>query len=64
MDVGQLIYDCRENAGITQKQLARMVGTTQSVISRLESADYAGHSLQMLARIAYALKRRLRIEMK
>lgn len=35
----QLIYDAREEAGLTQKQLATAVGTTQSVISQLESAD-------------------------
>jgi hypothetical protein len=31
------------------------VGTTQSVISRLEDADYEGHSLAMLRRIARAV---------
>jgi transcriptional regulator with XRE-family HTH domain len=61
-DVAQKIYDLRKEAGLTQKELARLVGTTQSVISRLEDADYAGHSLTMLSRIAYALKRRLTIQ--
>jgi transcriptional regulator with XRE-family HTH domain len=41
--------------GLTQKALADMVGTTQSVIARLEDADYEGHSLRMLGRIAHAL---------
>ena len=35
-----------------QKKLAKLVGTTQSVIARLEDADYQGHSLNMLGRIA------------
>lgn len=61
-DVAQKIYDLRKEAGLTQKELAKLVGTTQSVISRLEDADYEGHSLTMLSRIAYALKRRLTIQ--
>ena len=61
-DVAQKIYDLRKEAGLTQKDLAKLIGTTQSVISRLEDADYEGHSLTMLSRIAYALKRRLTIQ--
>ncbi|MGC8643766.1 MAG: hypothetical protein ACP5XB_28230, partial [Isosphaeraceae bacterium] len=37
------------------------IGTTPSVINRLEDADYSGHSLPMLRRIAAALGRRLEI---
>ena len=59
--VAQLVYDTRTAAGLTQKQLAELVGTTQSVIARLEDADYEGHSLSMLNRIAAALKRRVEI---
>src|SRR5438105_356288 len=61
-DIAQKVYDLRTEAGLTQKQLAAMVGTQQSVISRIEDADYAGHSLAMLKRIALALKRRLKVE--
>jgi transcriptional regulator with XRE-family HTH domain len=61
-DVAQKIYDMRKEAGLTQKELAKLIGTTQSVISRLEDADYEGHSLTMLSRIAHALKRRLTIQ--
>lgn len=61
--VSLIIYDVRKQAGLTQKQLANLIGTTQSVIARLEDADYEGHSLSMLARIAAALDRRLKIEM-
>jgi DNA-binding XRE family transcriptional regulator len=59
--VGRQIYDLREEAGLTQRQLAELVGTTASVICRLEDADYEGHSLAMLRRIAAALKRRVEI---
>jgi ribosome-binding protein aMBF1 (putative translation factor) len=53
--VAQLIYDVRAAAKLTQRQLAERIGTTQSVIARLEDADYDGHSLSMLGRIAAAL---------
>jgi ribosome-binding protein aMBF1 (putative translation factor) len=61
--VSMIIYDVREQAGLTQRQLADLVGTTQSVIARLEDADYDGHSLSMLARIASALGQKLEIKM-
>lgn len=54
-DVAQLIYDARTKAGLTQQQLAERIGTRQSVISRLENADYEAQSLAMLERIAAAL---------
>ena len=60
--VSQIIYDARKQAGLTQKQLADLVGTTQSVIARLEDADYEGHSLSMLARIAAALNQKVEIK--
>jgi ribosome-binding protein aMBF1 (putative translation factor) len=53
--VAQLIYAARTKAGLSQGELAERVGTKQSVISRLEDADYEGHSLSMLHRIAAAL---------
>src|SRR5947209_3297572 len=53
--VAQLIYAAREKAGLSQAELAERIGTKQSVISRLEDADYEGHSLSMLHRIATVL---------
>jgi ribosome-binding protein aMBF1 (putative translation factor) len=53
--VAQLIYAARNKAGLSQAELAERIGTKQSVISRLEDADYEGHSLGMLHRIAAAL---------
>lgn len=61
MDVAEQIYNLRTEAGLTQRELAEKIGTTASVISRLESADYEGHSLTMLRRIAMALNRRVKI---
>lgn len=59
--VAREIYALRTSRGLTQKQLAEAVGTTQSVIARLEDADYEGHSLRMLRRIANALDARLSV---
>ena len=61
--VAQLIYDARTSAGLNQTELAKLIGTTQSVISRLEDADYEGHSLSMLSRIARALGREVKIDL-
>ena len=47
-EVARLIYTMRTDGGLTQEPLADLVGTTQSVISRLEDSDYDGHSLSML----------------
>ena len=60
--IARLIYDARTKAGLTQAQLADRIGTKQPVIARLEDADYEGHSLSMLQRIACALDLRLDIE--
>ena len=59
--VARKIYELRSKAGLTQKQLADLVGTSHSVISRLEDDDYTRHSLDMLHRIAAALNRRVEV---
>jgi ribosome-binding protein aMBF1 (putative translation factor) len=59
--IAQSIYDLRTKAGLTQKQLAELVGTAHSVISRLEDSDYEGHSLRMLQRISVVLDRRIEV---
>ena len=61
LELSPLIRQLREATGLTQAELAERVGTTQSVISRLESDDYEGHSLSMLNRIGAALNCRLTV---
>ena len=61
--IARLIYNMRTEAELTQRQLAELVGTTQSVISRLEDSDYDGHSLSMLNRIAESLQKKLTVVM-
>src|SRR5437879_13185546 len=58
-EIARKIHELRETAALTQTQLAKLIGTTASVICRLEDADYEGHSLAMLRRIAGALNQRV-----
>jgi DNA-binding XRE family transcriptional regulator len=60
-EVGRKIYQLRTKAKLTQAQLGELIGTTASVICRLEDADYEGHSLAMLRRVASALQKRVEI---
>lgn len=60
-EIARKIFELRTRAGLTQAQLGKLVGTTASVICRLEDADYEGHSLAMLRRIAAALNQRVEI---
>jgi len=53
--IGYLIYQARTGHGLTQKDLARRAGTSQSAISRIEDADYTGLKVETLQRIAEAL---------
>jgi len=60
-EIARKILELRTKAGLTQAQLGKLIGTTASVICRLEDADYEGHSLAMLRRIAAALNQRVEI---
>lgn len=61
MDIAEQIYNLRTEAGLSQQELADKIGTSASVVCRLEDADYEGHSLSMLRRIAAALDRRVKV---
>ncbi len=61
LEVAHLIYEARTRAGLSQNDLALLIGSKQPVIARLEDADYRGHSLTMLQRIAAALGQRLEL---
>ena len=60
-EIARKIYELRTKAALTQQELAARVGTSKSAICRLEDADYEGHSLSMLKRIAEALDKRVEI---
>ncbi|MEO5802591.1 MAG: helix-turn-helix transcriptional regulator [Verrucomicrobiota bacterium] len=60
-DVALQIAALREKAGLSQKDLARKLKTSQQQISRLESPSYEGHSLSMLRRVAEILDATVRV---
>jgi DNA-binding XRE family transcriptional regulator len=60
-DVALQISALREKAGLTQQDLAKLLGTSQQQISRLESPGYEGHSLSMLRRVAKVLHAKVRV---
>jgi transcriptional regulator with XRE-family HTH domain len=60
-EIARKIYDLGTKAGLSQRELAKRVGTSASAICRLEDADHEGHSLSMLKRIAEALDKRVEI---
>jgi ribosome-binding protein aMBF1 (putative translation factor) len=61
-NIATSIYELRTQAGLSQRELAALIGTTASVISRLENADYQGHSMAMLRRIAAAVGKRVEVK--
>lgn len=62
LDIACKIYELRTAANLSQRELAKRVKTSASNICRLEDADYQGHSLSMLRRIAEALGQRIEIQ--
>lgn len=60
-DVALQIAALREQAGLSQKELAKLLKTSQQQISRLESPGYEGHSLATLRRVAEVLHARVRV---
>ena len=60
-EIARKIYDLRTKAGLSQRELAKRVGTSASAICRLEDADYEGHSLSMLKHIDEGLDKRFEI---
>lgn len=61
-DIAFQIYDLRKKAGLTQKQLAELIGTKQSNIARIENADYTRYTLTTLEKVTKAFKAKLEIK--
>ena len=61
-DVAIQLAALRKESRLSQKELAKRVGTSQQQISRLESPGYEGHSLSMLRRVAEALGANVHVE--
>ena len=62
LDVGEQIRDAREEAGLSQRELAAKMGTSQAAVARLESGG-VGATLTTLHRVAAALGRRITVEL-
>lgn len=60
--VVEMIIKKRIEKGLTQKELARRVGTKQSAISRLESGNY-NPSISFIQKVADALDTRLKVSL-
>ncbi len=60
-EIARKVYELRTKAGLSQRALAKLVGTSASAICRVEDADYEGHSLGLLRRIAAALHQRVEL---
>jgi len=54
-DIAMQLAALRKECGLSQKELASLVGTSQQQISRIESPSYEGHSLSMLRRVSEVL---------
>jgi DNA-binding XRE family transcriptional regulator len=56
------IAELRDEKGLSQKELAKLMGTSQQAISRIESGEYEGFTLKTLEKIAEATGMRVKIE--
>ena len=59
--IAEQVYALRKQRGLTQKQLAEMIGTTQSVVSRLENTDYESERIETLQKLAAVLQCHLEV---
>ena len=62
LNLAMKIAKLRQKKGLSQKQLAKLMGTSQQAISRLESGEYEGFTLKTLEKIAGATGTRVKIE--
>lgn len=61
-EVAMQVIDLRLKKGMTQKELAEKVNTSQSCIARLESGTYRNLSLSFLRRVGDALGYQLHVK--
>jgi len=56
------IRQARQESGLSQKDVAKRIGTTQSAVARLESGNYERLSLSTLIKVTRALNCRINLE--
>ena len=62
LQLAEKIRSARQAAGLTQAQVAKQIGTTQSAIARLESGEYERLSIRTLLKVAAVLNRRINVD--
>jgi len=61
LSIGKELLKIRKQAGLTQAQVAKKIGTTASAISRYENATYDRYELQTLKKIVEACGAKLQL---
>ncbi len=54
-EIAEEVYALRERHGLTQRELATRIGSSQSAVARMEDGEYRGHSMSVLRRMAAAV---------
>lgn len=62
LQLAMKIARLREKKGLTQAAFAKLMGTSQQAVSRIESGEYEGFTLKTLEKIAEATGTRLKID--
>ena len=62
LDVGEKVRDAREAAGLSQRELAARMGTSQAAVARLEAGG-VGATLTTLQKVAAALDLKITLEL-
>lgn len=62
-DLAMELFEARSQSGLTQQDLARLCNTQQSVIARMEDAEYQGHSISKLIEIASVMDYEVKIDL-
>ena len=62
LDVGEKVRDAREAAGLSQRELAARMGTSQAAVARLEAGG-VGATLTTLQKVATALDLKITVEL-
>lgn len=63
MDLAQSVQAIRMSRGLNQADLAKLIGTTQSGVSRFENLSQCSFTLRSLARFADALNCELKVSL-
>lgn len=56
------IHELREEKQLTQRELAKLMGTSQQAVSRVESGEYEGLTIKTLEKIAKATGTWLKVD--